>query len=634
MSTPDLLPNLPFLEKLNEKFSARAGNIFLLHGRIHDIFPAGVGRWKPLLSLLTEKLSRENRIFIQLDLSDGFKVLQIWPSSIEDLPSEKQKELTALKEEDQKKRLEKLREEHRLKEEEFLRTLVGPSPISPKTSVFDFLCQESISSFFAALTLAKEIVDSLARVPGGSSRRIIFFINDLSTIAPSQSEGNLSEYDRRNIQLLQKWFNDSDFLESRNAIIMLSETIENVNQKLRTLTQTIPIKISRPSSEERNYYIEYFLREAVGEIALDHGLTLPKLAETTAGLTIRDIEQLLRTVRFRAKRDFQTGKVLEKATLSLDTLRIRAREVLEQAAGGHIEFLESNHGLEAVIGQQRLKPRLERLAKLFRKGVKSAIPNGILVPGPNGGGKTFIFKGFTKETGWITIRLKNIRNMWYGETERIWEVIEEILEAIGNVIIMVDEGDTELGGRGRDVHEVDKRLFGKILRVMEDKKNKGRISWIIITARPDKLEPDIKRSGRAGRHYPVFAPETKEERMRFMEETVLKKFNLPFSSMDEGKKDELLQLTESYYPADFDHLVEQLEELRESEERAILLDDLLGETRAIHPPDPVLQRRLQIYVALLECTDDRLIPDQYQNLTQNREGLVRKIVELKQILGE
>src|SRR3989339_1167477 len=82
-----------FIEKIDQKYGAGAGNIFLLHGNIHDIFSRSGGHWKPLLNLLTEEFSRENRIFIQIDLAEGFSVLPIWPSSPGDLSEKEQSEL-------------------------------------------------------------------------------------------------------------------------------------------------------------------------------------------------------------------------------------------------------------------------------------------------------------------------------------------------------------------------------------------------------------------------------------------------------------------------------------------------------------------------------------------------------------
>jgi|GEM_PF-533881 AAA+ superfamily predicted ATPase len=626
-----------FFDVLDLKYGSKSGNIFLLHGNINDIFSRGNGLWKPLPELLTEELSRENRIFIHCDLSEGFKILPVWPSCPDDLPEEERAKIPS-DEAGRERALSSLRMKHRTQQREFLRGLCSsaserarkPSDGKKPNNPFDDFEETSILEGFAGLTLAREIAEKLSKEPD-QGKRLIFIVSDVSTLAPAQSEASLSEADRRNIQLLWKWFSSPAFLESRHVLIMTSISIEAVNEKIRNLPQVTPIKIWRPNAAERKNYLEYFLSAYGSELTLEKKIGIDDVVEATAGLTVRDIEQTLRTAKYNPPSQASQTP----AILTLGTVRERARVVMEQSAGGHVEFLDIEQGLDAVLGQARLKPALARLAALFKANQKAALPGGILVPGPNGSGKSYIMQAFAKETGWHITRLKNIRNMWYGETERIWEVIEEIIEAIGRVLIMVDEGDTELGGRGRDVHEVDKRLFGKILRMMEDKKNKGRVCWIIITARPDKLEPDLKRSGRAGRHYPVFAPETKEERIEFVERALLSKFALSWKDFPEAEHAQLLDLTAQYYPADFSLLVEQIEELRLGGGKECLVPaDIISEASALRPSDPVLQRQLQIYLALLECTDERLVPAQYTNMVKDREQLIKEILRLKQLLGE
>lgn len=638
---PYTQPN--FLKKIDEKFRAGAGNIFLVHGNIHDVFPTRDGNYKPLLPLLAEELSKENRIFIHLDLSGGFTVLPVWPSSIEDLPEKDKQELSQLTSEQIEKKLSAKRLEHQLGQIKFLRSLFKLTPDietlsrewtslrkTPKEQLtdFDILNDASIHSSFAALLLAKEIFEKISEREDKDSRRLIFLLNDVGTIAPAQNEANLSENDRRNIQLLEKWFSMSEFVASRHTVIMVNDALEGVNPKLRNLPQITPIKIKRPTTEERLPMLERLFSKFGSEIEPEDGLSVSKFAEETRGLTLRDIEQVILTEKSKKRGT-------EKAKISLNSIKDRAREILEQTLSGHIKFLELDGGLETVIGQKKLVIQLQRLARLFQKGIRAALPNAILVTGPNGSGKTYIFKRFCKDTERLTVVLQKTRSMWYGETERIWELIEEILETLGMVNILVDEGDTELGGRGREVHEVDKRLFGKILRIMENKNNKGRLCWIIITARADLLEPDIKRSGRAGRHYPVFAPETQDEKEEFIEKALLNKFGLSLKTITAGSKERLSQLTLNYYPTDFDQLVEQVEEIKASSESGeITVGHIIEEASFLMPADPVLQRKLQIYVALLECTDLRLIPDQYQDLAKDREKLVKEILRLKQLTGE
>src|SRR4029450_10726808 len=48
------------------------------------------------------------------------------------------------------------------------------------------------------------------------------------------------------------------------------------------------------------------------------------------------------------------------------------------------------------------------------------------------------------------------------------------------------------------------RVFGMIATQMGDTRYRGRIVWMLLTARPDLLPIDIKRQGRAEGHIPLF----------------------------------------------------------------------------------------------------------------------------------
>jgi len=50
---------------------------------------------------------------------------------------------------------------------------------------------------------------------------------------------------------------------------------------------------------------------------------------------------------------------------------------------------------------------------------------------------------------------------------------------------------------------------------MGDSKNRGKLIWLLLTARPELLPIDLKRQGRAEVHIPLFYPETLEDKKEF-----------------------------------------------------------------------------------------------------------------------
>jgi SpoVK/Ycf46/Vps4 family AAA+-type ATPase len=62
-----------------------------------------------------------------------------------------------------------------------------------------------------------------------------------------------------------------------------------------------------------------------------------------------------------------------------------------------------------------------------------------------GTGKTFVAEAFAKECGLTTIKLKNFRSKWVGATEGNLEKILNVIRAIGQVVVIIDEGDRAFG---------------------------------------------------------------------------------------------------------------------------------------------------------------------------------------------
>src|SRR5260370_12849862 len=88
-------------------------------------------------------------------------------------------------------------------------------------------------------------------------------------------------------------------------------------------------------------------------------------------------------------------------------------------------------------------------------------------------------------------------------------------------------GDRDQGGDGG----VGARTFGMIASEMGDTQYRGRIIWMLLTARPDLLPIDLKRQGRAEVHIPLFYP-TDENEIRQMFVILAKKLGSHVSADD------------------------------------------------------------------------------------------------------
>ena len=82
-------------------------------------------------------------------------------------------------------------------------------------------------------------------------------------------------------------------------------------------------------------------------------------------------------------------------------------------------------------------------------------------------------------------------------------------------MVVIDEADAALGDRDSEGDAgTSSRVFGMIATQMGDTRYRGRILWMLLTARPDLLPIDIKRQGRAEVHIPLFYPFEDDELQR------------------------------------------------------------------------------------------------------------------------
>src|SRR5262249_32188111 len=177
----------------------------------------------------------------------------------------------------------------------------------------------------------------------------------------------------------------------------------------------------------------------------------------------------------------------------------RKREIIERECFGLIEFVEPQHDFSVVGGIEEVKKELGSIAKNIREGRRNRVPMGLLFTGPMGTGKTFVAEAFVKESGLTGIKLKNFRSKWVGATESNLERILGVVQGIGNVIVIIDEGDRSFGSGGEEGDGdggTSSRVIARLKEFMSDTSNRGRVLFILMTNRPDKLDVDIKRAGR------------------------------------------------------------------------------------------------------------------------------------------
>jgi transitional endoplasmic reticulum ATPase len=306
--------------------------------------------------------------------------------------------------------------------------------------------------------------------------------------------------------------------DTRRAVVRLSDLrlsdadvdrYADLTAGLKAL-QIASIVAPPPPAEEDALARERFIAGLLGT-GTDAAERAHKLAALTSGMSQDDIKRLVAPDAVPpASIDADR---MDKARAEIDRLIAkRKREILERECFGLVEFVEPAHGFEVVGGMDEVKKDLLVIAESIREGHTFRVPMGLLFTGPMGTGKTFVAEAFAKECGLPTIKLKNFRSKWVGATEGNLERILTVIRAIGQVVVIIDEGDRAFGSSDSESDGgTSSRVIARIKEFMSDTSNRGRILFLVMTNRPDKLDVDLKRAGRLDRKIPFLYSQTPGE---------------------------------------------------------------------------------------------------------------------------
>jgi SpoVK/Ycf46/Vps4 family AAA+-type ATPase len=360
-----------------------------------------------------------------------------------------------------------------------------------------------------------------------------------------------------------------------------------------------------------------------------------KLAALTSNLSREEVKELVAPAAAMPTPDALLPTPIERARKETDRLIAkRKREILERECFGLVEFVEPAHGFDVVGGMEEVKKDLLVIAESIREGRTSRVPMGILFTGPMGTGKTFVAEAFAKECGLTTIKLKNFRSKWVGATEGNLEKILNVIRAIGQVVVIIDEGDRAFGNTdGEGDGGTSSRVIARIKEFMSDTSNRGRILFLVMTNRPDKLDVDLKRAGRLDRKIPFLYVQTAEE-VELVAKALLRKNKIKTDVDLVSIRDSFSSKLIGYSNADIEAviLLANDEAARESDSDAPVLARHFQQAAIDYFPsrDAELLEYMEL-LAVFESSSRRLLPAKYATLTP--EDLDTRLRHLRAIVG-
>ncbi|MCL2478373.1 MAG: AAA family ATPase, partial [Treponema sp.] len=336
------LEHLPgWAKELALKYGSKTANLYILHGNIRDFLPHESNEGEFIFALIknyiAEELFGNQDIIAFYDRSDGVSFCT--EEMNQDYCSVLSRHFAGIEKE-------------------------------------DFISADPEKSFYY---LEKYF---LARIPRDRKTRcrMVLIIDYAETIVPSGDMLRYSDADRYCLVTMQRWANNPMFTDGDISIILLTENLADISSRLTSSPSTVKVSVAFPDESVRASFLQSKERE--GLLLLERGLSAEGVASVTSGLNLMNLERL----------------VLESheadTSLSMEYLRLKKKEMIENEAGGLLEFMETVFSLDAVSGHDFVKKQFRNAAKAIKHGQLEVLPMGYLIAGPVGTGKSFMVSAF------------------------------------------------------------------------------------------------------------------------------------------------------------------------------------------------------------------------------------------------
>ncbi len=310
----------------------------------------------------------------------------------------------------------------------------------------------------------------------------------------------------------------------------------------------------------------------------------------------KDIEARYKTADefLLALNDRSREEVNSEAIATVTNGEVRSAELEPRSATFKVKI--KGRGFDSIAGMSELKETLYQDIilplndKELYEQYKVSIPNGMLLYGPPGCGKTFIAQKFSEEISYNYIEIKpsDIASIYvHGTQEKINRVFEEA-EAKAPTIIFIDEVDAILPNREGDLSQSYASEVNEFLAQMTECHQRG-IFIIAATNRPERIDPAILRTGRMDKV--VYLPPPDLQARKEMFELHLK--DRPTEK--DIDIDSLAELTDHYVASDIKFLVNEASR-NALRERTRIKQQHLEEVIKTNPPS-ISARQLKKYEA-------------------------------------
>lgn len=235
----------------------------------------------------------------------------------------------------------------------------------------------------------------------------------------------------------------------------------------------------------------------------------------------------------------------------------QAFDTSQQQSPNYVEFQikrGNGRGFEDIAGMNDLKETLSKQVIFvikndeIAKEYKLTPPNGMLLYGPPGCGKSFFAEKFAEETGFNYLFVKSsdlASSFVHGSQEKINQLFEQAAKN-APIVVCFDEFDALVPDRSWN--NVSAEEVNEFLTQMNNCAKRG-IFIVATSNRPDKIDPAVLRTGRIDKMVYVPLPDFDARREMF-------ELYLNGRPMEESiDLDDMAKLTDGYIASDIAYIV-------------------------------------------------------------------------------
>ncbi len=214
-------------------------------------------------------------------------------------------------------------------------------------------------------------------------------------------------------------------------------------------------------------------------------------------------------------------------------------------------------GFNDIAGMKDLKDYLQQKVIFVIKNKEKmqryrlTPPNGMLLYGPPGCGKSFVAEKFAEETGFNFIMVKSsdlASSFHHGSQEKIAQLFKQA-EKKAPIVICFDEFDALVPDRSNIAAQYSATEVNEFLTQLNNCSKRG-IFVVGTTNRPDKIDPAVLRTGRIDKQVYVPLPDREARREMFL----LHLKDRPYDP-EHIDADRLSDMSEGYIASDIAYVV-------------------------------------------------------------------------------